>query len=73
MSDKLDNVHPYAKQAMDSLFEILDTANIAARHDPQIWAIVWQETNAYFSGGKNIEDTTRNIQSRVSIYLAEQG
>ena len=73
LSAKLDNVHPYARQAMDSLFEILDTTNIAARHDPQIWAIVWQEANAYFSGGRNVEDAMRNIQSRVSIYLAEQG
>lgn len=73
VSAKLDNVHPYAKQAMDSLFEILDTTNIAARHDPQIWAIVWQEANAYFTGGRSVEDAMRNIQSRVSIYLAEQG
>lgn len=73
LSDKLDIVHPYARQAMNSLFEILDTTNIAARHDPQIWAIVWQEANAYFSGGRNVEDAMRNIQSRVSIYLAEQG
>lgn len=73
VSEKLDIYHPYAKQAMDNLYEILDTANITARHDPQIWAIVWQEANAYFSGGKSAEDAMRNIQSRVSIYLAEQG
>ena len=51
----------------------MDSVTIAARHDPQIWAIVWQEANAYFSGGRSIEDTMQNIQSRVSLYLAEQG
>ncbi len=51
----------------------MDRINIAARYDPQIWEIVWQEANAYFSGGRNVEDAMRNIQSRVSIYLAEQG
>lgn len=51
----------------------MDSVTVMARYDPQIWAIVWPEANAYFSGGRSIEDTMRNIQSRVSIYLAEQG
>lgn len=58
---------------MEDLYSVMDSVTIAARHDPQIWAIVWQEANAYFSGGRNVEDAMRNIQSRVSIYLAEQG
>ena len=68
-----DRFHPHARQAMEDLYSVLDSVTIAARHDPQIWAIVWQEASAYFSGGRSIEDTMRNIQSRVSLYLAEQG
>ena len=68
-----DRFHPHARQAMEDLYSVMDSVTIAARHDPQIWAIVWQEANAYFSGGRNVEDAMRNIQSRVSIYLAEQG
>ena len=58
---------------MEDFYSVMDRVNIAARYDPQIWEIVWQEANAYFSGGRNVEDAMRNIQSRVSIYLAEQG
>ena len=58
---------------MEDLYSVMDSVTVMARYDPQIWAIVWPEANAYFSGGRSIEDTMRNIQSRVSLYLAEQG
>ena len=71
--DGTDKLHPYSQQAMEDLYSVMDSVTVMARYDPQIWAIVWPEANAYFSGGRSIEDTMRNIQSRVSIYLAEQG
>lgn len=71
--DGTDKLHPYSQQAMEDLFSVMGNVTVAARYDPQIWVIVWPEANAYFSGGRSIEDTMRNIQSRVSLYLAEQG
>lgn len=72
VKDGSDKSHPLFLQAMEDFYSVMDRVNIAARYDPQIWEIVWQEANAYFSGGRNVEDAMRNIQSRVSIYLAEQ-
>jgi ABC-type glycerol-3-phosphate transport system substrate-binding protein len=35
--------------------------------------IIWSEAQAYFAGDKTAEQAADNIQSRVSLYLAEQG
>jgi ABC-type glycerol-3-phosphate transport system substrate-binding protein len=35
--------------------------------------IIMEEAEAYFAGDKTLETTVQNIQSRVSIYLAEKG
>lgn len=64
--------HPYGAQSMRTLLEIIDSITISARHDPQIWQIVYSETGAYFAGERSVEDTMHLIQSRASIYVAEQ-
>ena len=40
--------------------------------DAQIWQVVHATAGAYFAGDQSVEDTMKQIQSRVSIYLAEQ-
>ena len=35
--------------------------------------IIREETEMYFNGQKPVEETARMIQSRVGLYLAEQG
>jgi len=40
--------------------------------DPHIMAIIWEDTAPFFVGMRTAEETSRIIQSRVSIYLAEQ-
>lgn len=37
-----------------------------------VYTIANQEVNKFLGGGKSAEDTAQSIQSRVSIYLAEQ-
>lgn len=64
--------HPYGAQSMRTLLEIIDSITISARHDPQIWQIVYSETGAYFAGQRSVEETMHLIQSRASIYVAEQ-
>ena len=34
--------------------------------------IIWSEAQGFFAGDKTAEDTAKIIQSRVSIYMAEQ-
>lgn len=64
--------HPYGLEAMNKLADIIIDADTVVRHDAQIWQIVHAAAEAYFAGGQSVEDTMKQIQSRVSIYLAEQ-
>lgn len=58
---------------IEKTYALLSSARYAYRYDPQIWQIVHAGAEAYFAGQRSVEDTARLIQSRVSIYLAEQG
>lgn len=64
--------HPYGLEAMNKLADIIIDADTVVRHDAQIWQIVHSAAGAYFADGQSVEETMRQIQSRVSIYLAEQ-
>lgn len=64
--------HPYGLEAMNALADIIINVDTVVRHDPQIWQIVYSEAGAYFADQRSLEDTMNLIQSRVSIYMAEQ-
>ena len=64
--------HPYGLEAMNKLADIIIDADTVVRHDAQIWQVVHAAAGAYFAGDQSVEDTMKQIQSRVSIYLAEQ-
>jgi ABC-type glycerol-3-phosphate transport system substrate-binding protein len=38
-----------------------------------VFSILWEEAQSYIAGDKTVEQAADNIQSRVSLYLAEQG
>ena len=51
---------------------ILRRANRVAEEDGQLVSIVTEAAGAYFAGDKSLDDTAREIQSRVSLYVNEQ-
>lgn len=73
VADGNDSSHPYGLKAMEEIISIAEKATIVARHDSQIWQIVWSEAGAYFAGQRSVEETMNLIQSRAQIYMAEQG
>lgn len=50
----------------------LDKIQAVRRYDAQIDQIVRSEAGAYLNGQRSAEETAQAIQSRVSIYIAEQ-
>jgi ABC-type glycerol-3-phosphate transport system substrate-binding protein len=58
-----------AKQFKDAVYSTTKMARI----DDKLVELITGEINAYIAGGKTAEETASQIQSRVSIYLAEQG
>ena len=53
-------------------YELLDAVETVAYMDEDVWDIVIAEAQAMFSGDRSLEETARNIQSKVSILVAEK-
>lgn len=51
--------------------ELLLSVSRVARKDASIQSIVQEETTAYFAGDKTLDETIRNIESRIRLYIAE--
>ena len=62
---------PITKGQAENYLQLLENAG-TAMVDPEVTAIVQEETEAFFAGDKTAEDTAKIIQNRVSIYLGEQ-
>lgn len=52
---------------------LLDSVVGVYSYNPELIEIVWGEAQAYFAGQKSAEEVAKLIQSRVSIYISEQG
>lgn len=52
--------------------QIIQSIDCVNEYDSNLFDIIWQEVNAYLGGGKTAEQTAATIQSRASIYMAEQ-
>ena len=70
---EVQQYHPYGLGAMEKLRDVAMNCTTVMRHDPEIWQIVYSQSLAYFAGDKSLEETAEQIQSRVSLYMAEQG
>ncbi len=55
----------------DEYVKLMENAVTVSWQD-EISAIVFEESDAFFAGGKTVEEVTQIIQDRVSIYLSER-
>jgi ABC-type glycerol-3-phosphate transport system substrate-binding protein len=53
--------------------QTIESASVLSGGGASVISILWEEAQGYFAGDKTAEQAAENIQSRVSIYLAEQG
>ena len=56
----------------EKLFALLAASENIAIYDETVLGIIADESAAFFAGSKTAAETAKNIQSRVSIYVAEQ-
>ena len=64
--------HPGREQAMEDLITAMENAGSLYQKDTQLWSIIQEEANKLYAGRTTAEETAKAIQSRASIYLAEQ-
>ncbi|MDR1330300.1 MAG: extracellular solute-binding protein [Oscillospiraceae bacterium] len=67
-SDALD----VSREEIEDLRRVIAGVRVASRRDEAVNAIIEDAAGAYFAGQKSAEETARDIQSRVSIYVSEQ-
>ena len=56
----------------EKLTNLINSTTTADKHDFPLQEIIMEEAAYYFNGAKTAEETVHNIQSRSSIFLAEQ-
>lgn len=59
-------------QHMDALEELIPLVNGFFEENTAPMEIIWSEAQVYFAGDKTVEEAANLIQSRASIYMAEQ-
>ena len=68
-----ETMYAMTEEQRDRLLGLLDSAARSSSYDQAIAAIVTEEAGALFAGQRTVEETASRIQSRVELYLAEQG
>ena len=71
MGDVEIDAKPITQAQADAYIHMIENAS-CAMVDPNVEAIVKEETDAFFAGDKTAEETASIIQNRVSIYLGER-
>ena len=64
--------YPITLEYLDAFDNLVNSVTGVYEYDSSLMEIVWSEAQGFFAGDKTAEDTAQNIQSRVSIYMAEQ-
>ena len=65
-------IDPMTQADVDNMMKLLTSADHTVRFDIDLWKIVDEEAQAFFSGQKSVDETAAMIQSRATIYLSEQ-
>lgn len=52
--------------------EMLNRINCVSQYDPQVFSVICEESRAYFSGDKSIDEVCDLIQNRCEIIMSER-
>lgn len=68
-----EKLYAMSEAQRDALVALLDGALRSTSYDQVIAGIVHEEAGAYFAGQRGAEEVSQRIQSRVLLYMSEQG
>ena len=61
------------REEYDRLMALYDAVEVFSRWDPDLQPIITEAAAPYFAGQQTLDETVSQIQSRVTLYLGEQG
>lgn len=56
----------------EEIIKLLDGAGKSVSENSKLWSIISEEAEIYFAGAKDLDETIKVIQSRVSTYISER-
>jgi ABC-type glycerol-3-phosphate transport system substrate-binding protein len=66
-------VYAMTREEADQILELIETvSSISGRYDESLMTIITEGAESYFNGRATAQDAARVIQSRASVYIAEQ-
>lgn len=65
-------VYNITKEQAGRLMHLIETADMCAANDMQLYYMLLEEADQYFTGNKTLLETVQNIQSRAVIYVSER-
>ncbi len=69
-----ENVEFYAmtQEECDELMELINSTTRIYAYDKDLYDVIADECTAFFAGQRSAQETAKNVQSRVSLYVNEQ-
>lgn len=69
-----ENIEIFAmtQEEYDELMELINSTTRIYTYDNDLYDIIVDECSAFFAGQRSAEETAKNVQSRVSLYVNEQ-
>lgn len=64
-------VYAATQEQVDRIRALIETAQADSRMDEQLFRIIYEEAEAYFSGQKSAKEAAELVQNRVQTYLNE--
>ena len=71
--ESMEYIYAPDREELDIVFELIDSqSTIGGIYDESLMSIIQEDAESFFNGRSTAADAARVIQSRVSIYIAEQ-
>ena len=71
-NDPMVELYAVTQEQFDAVMALIDSTTSYIDFDQNVINIITEEAAGYFSGGKSVEEASKHIQSRVSLYIQEQ-
>lgn len=65
-------IYCVTEEQAQTLTALIEEASMCTANDRQLYSLLLEEAQGYFSGEKSLEDTVRVMQSVASIYVGER-
>ena len=71
-NEPMIELYAVTQEQYDAVMDVINTTTSYLDYDTNVLDTISQEAAAYFSGDKTVEEVSKLIQNRVSLYMQEQ-